>query len=428
MKNYQEFIEGLQKDMTVPEEVWSRFESTLENLPENPVTGKTRLVRWSKMAGAAAAVVVAGTAVLGYTNPVLAAKIPLIGRIFEQVEDDLTFSGEYSSVREVLQTEEETGDVQETESAESVAGTGQAEVKKYIVSDQGVDITLSEVYSDGMSVYITAKINVEQGGLANIPAHYTDRYISDDAATAQTLYTRGQWQIDGHQSQKGLENDNFEGKVVDDHTFIGMIKLDLDEANMDGGVLDLQLNQIGYDDLGELDSEDISESHKIEGTWQLEIPYQVDTELVKQIAVNEKNEKGYGVREVLVSPYQVMVYVDIPYTTLTEEEFSREDFEEMWAEKTEGMDPVPEPPFTYEEYLAQKNYEYYDMAVFNQDGESLMPIGGDSEKMIFAVRGTEITKLNIFMTGDMDAEEMLVKQDMETVKTVAELAVEVDVK
>ena len=42
----------------------------------------------------AVAVVVIGIGGLGYFNPALASKIPLIGKIFEKVEDDITYSGE----------------------------------------------------------------------------------------------------------------------------------------------------------------------------------------------------------------------------------------------------------------------------------------------------------------------------------------------
>ena len=49
-----------------------------------------------KGAAAAAAAAVIGILGLGYFNPVLAAKIPLIGKIFERVEDNATYSGDYT--------------------------------------------------------------------------------------------------------------------------------------------------------------------------------------------------------------------------------------------------------------------------------------------------------------------------------------------
>ena len=49
--------------------------------------------------------------------------------------------------------------------------------------------------------------------------------------------------------------------------------------------------------------------------------------------------------------------------------------------------------------------------------------------MVFAVKDTEITKMNIFMSGNEDETEPLFKQkDMEAAAAAAEFAAEVDVK
>ena len=70
--------------------------------------------RYSKIGkGAAAAVAAAviGISGLGYFNPVLAAKIPLIGKIFEKVEDDIVYSGDYTDKGTVLTNEDEAGNL-----------------------------------------------------------------------------------------------------------------------------------------------------------------------------------------------------------------------------------------------------------------------------------------------------------------------------
>ena len=51
---------------------------------------------------AAVAAVVIGTLGMGYVNPALAAKLPLIGNIFEKVEDDAIYSGDYTDKKIVL--------------------------------------------------------------------------------------------------------------------------------------------------------------------------------------------------------------------------------------------------------------------------------------------------------------------------------------
>ena len=46
---------------------------------------------------AAVTAAVIGIGGLGYFNPAFAAKIPLIGKIFEKIEDDVVYSGDYSA-------------------------------------------------------------------------------------------------------------------------------------------------------------------------------------------------------------------------------------------------------------------------------------------------------------------------------------------
>lgn len=96
------------------------------------------------------------------------------------------------------------------------------------------------------------------------------------------------------------------------------------------------------------------------------------------------------------------------------------------AGKTEGMDPVPEPPFTYEEYLNQKRYEFWDITVFNQDGERLRMQDRDETKAVFAVKDMDLSQLSIFMTND--EEQPLVKvRDIDEIEECAELIAVVDV-
>jgi len=72
--------------------------------------------------------------------------------------------------------------------------------------------------------------------------------------------------------------------------------------------LNLSLSSIGYVDLDELDNaEDISASHKIDGSWELAVPYHVDTENAREIIVDKKNEKGFGISKVYVFNQDVCI-------------------------------------------------------------------------------------------------------------------------
>ena len=87
-----------------------------------------KFVKTGKIAAAA----VIGVGGLGQLNPVLAAKLPLIGKIFEQVGEDATYSGDYADKKTVLTNEDPAGNL---------------DTSDYSVSDQGVTLTASEFRS-----------------------------------------------------------------------------------------------------------------------------------------------------------------------------------------------------------------------------------------------------------------------------------------
>ncbi len=80
---------------------------------------------------------------------------PFIDRIFEAIEQNVSFSGDYSGKAETL-------GASATDSSGSVDGI--------TVSDSGVSVTASEVYCDGFSVFLTAEVSADKGGLKNIPS------------------------------------------------------------------------------------------------------------------------------------------------------------------------------------------------------------------------------------------------------------------
>ena len=111
-----------------------------------------------KGAAAAAAAAIIGIGGLGYFNPVLAAKIPLIGKIFEKVEDNAIYSGDYTDKKTVLTNEDHAGNL---------------DTSDYTVSDQGITLTASEAYCDGYSIFLTVNIASEDADFTHIPQHYT---------------------------------------------------------------------------------------------------------------------------------------------------------------------------------------------------------------------------------------------------------------
>ena len=323
---------------------------------------KDKMNKFGKIGKCVAAVVAAaviGIAGLGYFNPVLAAKIPLIGKIFEKVEDDATYSGDYTDKKTVLTNEDSVGNL---------------DTSDYTVSDKGISLTASEAYCDGYSIFLTVNIESEDADFTHIPEHYTGMNAADNRTSAG-FYIRGTWSVDGS-SPEWLEN-TFDGKVIDSHTFAGMLKINLAEKYTGSGELNLNVDGLGYDDDRMLDGEEISASHWTDGSWNIVIPFEINAADVKTIEVGDK-KGNITLEDVVVSPYQVIVHAG-------------------WS------------------------YEPCSTICFNQDGEMLHPDMEMAGRAVFAVQGKEIKTLYVYIFDNPDDWSLMAQEGMNS--SIADRAV-----
>ncbi|MDE6915980.1 MAG: DUF4179 domain-containing protein, partial [Lachnospiraceae bacterium] len=308
-----------------------------------------------------------------YFNPVLAAKIPLIGKIFEKVEEDAVYSGAYTDKITVLTNEDSVGNL---------------DTSNYTVSDKGITLTASEIYCDGYSIFLTVNIASEDADFTHIPEHYTGMRAAD-SRTAAGFYVSGTWSVDGS-SPEWLQN-TFDGAVIDSHTFAGMLKINLKEKHTGSGELNLTINGLGYDDDRMLDGEEISASHWTDGSWNIAVAFEANAADVKTIEVGEK-KGNITLEDVVISPYQVIVHA----TTPGEQRELTDDRREKLLSK--------DPDMTDAEMLELLGWSYepcYTIC-FNQDGEMLyadMEMAGSAG---FAVQGKEITTLHVFIYDNLD--------------------------
>ncbi|MBD5443995.1 MAG: DUF4179 domain-containing protein [Lachnospiraceae bacterium] len=326
-----------------------------------------------KATAAAVAVSVIGISGLGYFNPVLAAKIPLIGKIFEKVEDDVTYSGDYKDKGTVLTNEDHEGNL---------------DTLDYSVTDKGITLTASEVYCDGYSIFLTVNIKAKDADFTHIPEHYTGMNVADER-TAAGFYIGGTWSANGN-SPEMLKN-TFEGEVIDSHTFAGMLKMDLEQKVSGSGELNLNVDGLGYDDDRMLDSEEISASHWTDGNWNIVLPFEVNETDVKTIEVGEK-KGNFTLDNVVISPYQVIVHTTTPG--------KHKELDDDWREKLLSKDPDLTDAEMYE--IIGYSYEPCQTIVFNQDGEMLQSDMEMAGWAGFAVQGKEIKTLHIFIFDNLD--------------------------
>ena len=322
---------------------------------------------------AAVTVAVIGIGGLGYFNPAFAAKIPLIGKIFEKIEDDVTYSGDYSEKGTVLTNEDHAGSL---------------DTADFTVSDQGITLTASEIYCDGYSVFLTVNIESEDADFTHIPRHYTGMNAADNR-TAAGFYIDGTWSVNGT-SPEWIEN-TFDGEVIDSHTFAGMLKIDLAKKYTGSGELNFNVTGLGYDDDRMLDAEEITASHWTDGSWNIAIPFEVNATDVKTIEVGE-TEGNITLEDVVVSPYQVIVHAVTPG--------EQRELTDDRREKLLSKDPDMTDAEMFE--LLGWSYEPCYTICFDQNMERLYPDTEMAGRAGFAVQGKEIKTLYVFIFDNFD--------------------------
>ncbi len=131
---------------------------------------------------------------IGFSNPALAAKIPIVGNVFQAIEKNIYYPSNYS------------------EYATSVNKTAYS---------NGVGVTLSDILCDGQSLYVTYVVESDE----------LFKYTSwgDAPLKMNQLITSEEYnKVDF--SNKQLDNTGIaglEGKFIDDNTFVGMEKYKL---------------------------------------------------------------------------------------------------------------------------------------------------------------------------------------------------------
>ena len=113
-----------------------------------------------------------------------------------------------------------------------------------------------------------------------------------------------------------------------------------------------------------------------------------------------------------------MSYVDVPSV---KREVTREEYEEVMAEKTGGTE---DPGISYEEYAMQagQTYPFWSTVICNQDGQLLFSNPAGNGKTVAAVDGKKISALHIFVFDDMDADLEIEKSRLDNENGAVDLA------
>ena len=369
--NEKDFQKKLQKDIEMPEIVHEHINQAYRLIENNAVLQKKASkdpYHWMKsggrIAGGMAAVLAVGF-VFCAINPVMAKNIPVVGGLFEILQDNVSFFGDFSDHATTLEAVDGTKtDSSETDGAKTDHANNDA---IYTKTADGLTITCSEVYANSQAIYVTMQFKSDK------PFPETETGAESGTPVIDLDMTGG---VDFNSEASPVIDGQVEGKFLDDNTYACIFRYDLAEAakdyteynekynEMTQQVMDeMGITQADLDDqtdegyalleefinklserggeyqkyIKDIDIPDTFNLHlditkvrgleanyqwseedekkygrdagyyKYEGDWSFDIPVTVDDSQTEVMELNDTNDKGIGLKSVIRTPYELTV-------------------------------------------------------------------------------------------------------------------------
>ena len=369
--NEKDFQKKLQKDIEMPEIVHEHINQAYRLIENNAVLQKKASkdpYHWMKsggrIAGGMAAVLAVGF-VFCAINPVMAKNIPVVGGLFEILQDNVSFFGDFSDHATTLEAVDGTKtDSSETDGAKTDHTNNDA---IYTKTADGLTITCSEVYANSQAIYVTMQFKSDK------PFPETETGAESGTPVIDLDMTGG---VDFNSEASPVIDGQVEGKFLDDNTYACIFRYDLAEAakdyteynekynEMTQQVMDeMGITQADLDDqtdegyalleefinklserggeyqkyIKDIDIPDTFNLHlditkvrgleadyewseadeekygtdagyyKYEGDWNFDIPVTVDDSQTEVLELNDTNDAGIGLKSVIRTPYELTV-------------------------------------------------------------------------------------------------------------------------
>ena len=371
--NENDLQKSLRRDAEIPAVVHDRINKAyrvIESRKIMPKPAPADPFRWmktgGKIAGGLAAVMALGF-IICVSDPVMARNLPLIGSLFEKLQDNVSFFGNFADNASVLEEPEAATPGETTPEETSSAETSPQENNLYTKTCDGLTITFSEIYANDQAIYLTMS--------AETPDAFPETMKDQNGKPIVSLLASTGFDFKGDGAPE-IQYYNLEGAFLDEHTYSCILRIDLAEAAKDFTEYNKQydlmtqevLDEMGVsmDDLNDETDEgyallsefvdkvsakggalqsyiktiDIPDSFRLslhitelrgdrpfdesevntedpgsfevpqyifEGNWDFEIPVTVDTSRTVTLDINETNENGIGLKSVTKTPYELTV-------------------------------------------------------------------------------------------------------------------------
>lgn len=299
--------------------------------PETASSKKSKVKRFAYGLTTAAAVFTAAF-ILCAANPVMAANIPVIGSIFERVQSLIPFGRIPEDETVFLTPETVEADISKVSDVSEVSDASEVENVNsvFTASDNGLTLTLTEYYASNQAIFIGAKLESEEA---------FPKIVKDMGNDVQFIQLMTSEEYSFRSGDPVGEDRKLQGELADEHTFVGVIRIDYDSIRVDGRKYDeaLKAAEEAGTALPEINSDTRDlyfDEYEIPDTFELKLGveyfriYSYDqgketvrgewsfsdievtqsTKDVRTIKVNEVNEEGIGLDAIEVSPVEITLY------------------------------------------------------------------------------------------------------------------------
>lgn len=343
--------DSLAQNVPEPELPDKKMEDVYQKIRNMQPVRKRKLPTGVKFGTAAA--VLALIMVYSVKNPAVAAQIPLIGTIFQRLEGDVSFPGDYSnkSIRlggesdrkddgtktEQTEIEPETEIQNETENDtdtirpertdNTIAGTQtddnaddeKSKTQSYQEKVDGVTVTLSEVAYDHNAIYLAILVQNEDGFVKD--ALYPDILFYD--AQVKLYRPDGSTKEFDYKSE-GIFLKGIEGEYTDSNTFKGIFQFmengtdlsdytacDLTFRNFQQQLTTGETETIVVPDYGEV-PRTIYDSEYYKGPWKFRLDFDGVAISEQEAVVHDTNEQGFGIEKVVKTEFEIYAVPILP--------------------------------------------------------------------------------------------------------------------
>ena len=373
--NEKNFQKKLQEETEIPVIVHERVNQAYRLIENNTAVQKKapkEPYHWMKLggriAGGMAAVLAVGF-IFCAVNPVMAKNLPVVGGLFEILQDNVSFFGDFSDHATTLEaidtteTDTEGNSSEDTEAGQDMTKDDTA----YTKTADGLTITCSEVYANSQAVYVTMQFKSDN------PFPKTETFAESGTPVIDLDMTGG---VDFNSEASPVIDGQVEGQFLDDNTYACIFRYDLAQAAKDYTEYNEKYNEMTQQVLDEMgitmdDMDDetdegyalleefinkVSERggeyqkyikdievpdtfnlhlditkvrgleadyewseadeekygtdagyYKYEGDWNFDIPVTVDDSQTEVLELNDTNDAGIGLKTVIRTPYELTV-------------------------------------------------------------------------------------------------------------------------